>query len=154
MPRLQKYFSVTNILTKIPLKPITNKAKFLREQKNVTQNELAEKQGISLRTIQRIEAGNIPKGFTLKTIAKALETESENLFQENKKLREDSSGDYLSNEIFYRVAKMRSEKRPNLKTGHFHISKIQGRNEELDSSKVQELLETVEQTLIEGFKTL
>lgn len=43
---------------------------------------------------------------------------------------------------------------PNLKTGHFHISKIQGRNEELDSSKVQELLETVEQTLIEGFKTL
>lgn len=49
---------------------------------------------------------------------------------------------------------MRSEKRPNLKTGHFHISKIQGRNEELDSSKVQELLETVKQTLIEGFKTL
>lgn len=62
-----------------------NKVKFLREQKNLTQNELAEKSGISLRTIQRIEAGNIPKGFTLKTIAKALETDPENLFQEKEK---------------------------------------------------------------------
>lgn len=54
--------------------------KTLREQKNLTQTELAEKSGLSLRTIQRIEAGNIPKGFTLKAIAKGLETEPENLF--------------------------------------------------------------------------
>lgn len=54
--------------------------KTLREQKNLTQTELAEKSGLSLRTIQRIEAGNIPKGFTLKAIAKALETDPENLF--------------------------------------------------------------------------
>lgn len=52
----------------------------LREEKNLTQTELAEKSGLSLRTIQRIEAGNIPKGFTLKTLAKSLETEPENLF--------------------------------------------------------------------------
>lgn len=56
------------------------KLKNLREQKNLTQSELAEKSGLSLRTIQRIEAGNIPKGFTLKAIAKSLETEPENLF--------------------------------------------------------------------------
>jgi transcriptional regulator with XRE-family HTH domain len=56
-----------------------NKVKFLREEKNMTQNELAEKSGLSLRTIQRIEAGNILKGFTLKTIAVALETNPENL---------------------------------------------------------------------------
>lgn len=56
-----------------------NKVKFLREEKNLTQNELAEKSGLSLRTIQRIEAGNILKGFTLKTIAEALETDPENL---------------------------------------------------------------------------
>ncbi len=56
-----------------------NKVKFLREEKNMTQNELAEKSGLSLRTIQRIEAGNILKGFTLKTIAEALETHPENL---------------------------------------------------------------------------
>ncbi|RYJ39634.1 XRE family transcriptional regulator [Flavobacterium anhuiense] len=56
-----------------------NKVKFLREEKNMTQNELAEKSGLSLRTVQRIEAGNILKGFTLKTIAEALETLPENL---------------------------------------------------------------------------
>ncbi|MCM0664560.1 helix-turn-helix domain-containing protein [Flavobacterium tyrosinilyticum] len=56
-----------------------NKVKFLREEKNMTQNELAEKSGLSLRTIQRIEAGNILKGFTLKTIAEALETNPENV---------------------------------------------------------------------------
>ncbi len=60
-------------------KAMKNTVKFLREEKNMTQNELAEKSGLSLRTIQRIEAGNILKGYTLKTIAEALETNSENL---------------------------------------------------------------------------
>lgn len=32
-----------------------------------------------------------------------------------------SGGDYLSNEIYYRVAKLRSEIKPNLKSGHLHI---------------------------------
>jgi len=53
--------------------------KILREQKNLTQSELAEKSGLSLRTIQRIEAGNIPKGFTLKAITNALEIEPQKL---------------------------------------------------------------------------
>lgn len=56
------------------------KIKSLREAKNLTQTELAEKSGLSLRTIQRIESGNLPKGFTLKAISKALEIEPENLF--------------------------------------------------------------------------
>ena len=56
-----------------------NRIKILREEKNMTQNELAEKSGLSLRTIQRIEAGNALKGFTLKTIAQSLETEPEKL---------------------------------------------------------------------------
>ena len=47
----------------------------LREEKNLTQTELAEKSGLSLRTIQRIEAGNIPKGFTLKALANFFEIE-------------------------------------------------------------------------------
>jgi transcriptional regulator with XRE-family HTH domain len=51
----------------------------LREEKNLTQTELAEKSGLSLRTIQRIEAGNIPKGFTLKALANVFETEPEKL---------------------------------------------------------------------------
>ncbi len=38
---------------------------------------------------------------------------------------EGSGGDYLSNEIFYRVAKLRTEQRRDLKTGHLHIPLIQ-----------------------------
>jgi transcriptional regulator with XRE-family HTH domain len=51
--------------------------KKIREQKHLTQSELAEKSGLSLRTIQRIEAGNTPKGFTLRAIISALEIETE-----------------------------------------------------------------------------
>jgi transcriptional regulator with XRE-family HTH domain len=60
----------------------------LREEKNLTQTELAEKSGLSLRTIQRIESGNIPKGFTLKALANVFETEPEKLipFKEITKL--------------------------------------------------------------------
>lgn len=59
-----------------------NNVKTLREAKNLTQTELAEKSGLSLRTIQRIEAGSILKGFTLKAIAQSLETQPENLMGE------------------------------------------------------------------------
>jgi pyrrolidone-carboxylate peptidase len=62
-------------------------------------------------------------------------------------------GNYLSNEIFYRVAKMRNELKPKLKTGHFHVSMIQPKGD-LNSSHAQELLDIVSQTLKEGFKTL
>lgn len=51
----------------------------LREEKNLTQTELAEKSGLSLRTIQRIEAGNVPKGYTLKALANTLETATDKL---------------------------------------------------------------------------
>lgn len=51
----------------------------LREEKNLTQTQLAEKSGLSLRTIQRIEAGNIPKGYTLKALANTFETEPDKL---------------------------------------------------------------------------
>ncbi len=64
-----------------------SKVKTLREAKNLTQTELAEKSGLSLRTIQRIESGNIPKGFTLKAIAKALEIEPENLFSKEENIQ-------------------------------------------------------------------
>ena len=56
-----------------------NNVKHWREKLNLTQNELAEKSGVSLRTIQRIEAGSNLKGYTLTSIANALETTAENL---------------------------------------------------------------------------
>lgn len=43
-----------------------------REKLNVTQEEVAEKSGLSVRTIQRIEKGNSPKGYTLRKLAQAL----------------------------------------------------------------------------------
>lgn len=43
-----------------------------REKQNLTQEELAEKSGLSVRTIQRIEAGTPPKGYTLTALAKVL----------------------------------------------------------------------------------
>ena len=51
----------------------------LREEKNLTQSQLAQKIGLSLRTIQRIEAGNIPKGFTLIALANTFEIDPEKL---------------------------------------------------------------------------
>lgn len=47
--------------------------KDFREQNGYTQSDLAEKTGLSLRTIQRIESGHtIPKGHTLKVLAEFL----------------------------------------------------------------------------------
>ena len=56
-----------------------SKIQQLREQNNLTQSELAEKTGLSLRTIQRIEAGNTPKGFTLQALANVFETTPDKL---------------------------------------------------------------------------
>ena len=49
-----------------------SKLKENREKFNLTQEELSESSGISIRTIQRIESGNEPKGYTLKLLAKTL----------------------------------------------------------------------------------
>lgn len=51
----------------------------IREQHNLTQEELAAKSSISVRTIQRIEAGTEPKGYTLKTLALSLNISEKDL---------------------------------------------------------------------------
>jgi transcriptional regulator with XRE-family HTH domain len=51
----------------------------LRQMHNLTQEELAEKAHVSVRTIQRIEAGTAPKGYTLKVLAGALQVEEKEL---------------------------------------------------------------------------
>ncbi len=50
-----------------------NKLKYYRENRNLTQNDLAHFTGLSLRTIQRIESGTSPKGHTLKVLLNTLE---------------------------------------------------------------------------------
>lgn len=45
----------------------------LRKQKRLTQEELVEKCNITVRTIQRIEAGETtPRSYTIKTILNAM----------------------------------------------------------------------------------
>lgn len=57
--------------------------KKIREEKNLTQEELAERSGLSVRTIQRIEAGTEPKGYTLKTLASSLDVSEKDLLIPN-----------------------------------------------------------------------
>ena len=57
----------------------------LRQQLNLTQEELCEKSGVSVRTIQRIEAGVPPKGYTLKALAKGLGVSEADLLDEKEK---------------------------------------------------------------------
>lgn len=70
-----------------------SKLKTLREQQNLTQEELSEKSSISVRTIQRIEAGAEPKGHTLRLLAETLVIQKKELLnkQFEAKNKEDSN---------------------------------------------------------------
>jgi len=72
--------------------------KTIRERQNLTQEEVAERSGISARTIQRIEAGTAPKGHTLRALAKALAVEEKELLAgaisiEGENTNEESAGE-------------------------------------------------------------
>jgi transcriptional regulator with XRE-family HTH domain len=53
----------------------------IRQKLNLTQEDLFERSGISVRTIQRIEAGTSPKGYTLKALAKGLGINEDELIE-------------------------------------------------------------------------
>lgn len=53
-----------------------------RKKQNLTQDELADKTGLSVRTIQRIEAGSTPKGHSLHVLSKALNIPKGQLIEE------------------------------------------------------------------------
>ncbi len=53
-----------------------------REKLNLTQSELADKTGLSVRTIQRIEAGSKLKGHSLNALAQALNVSNDELVEE------------------------------------------------------------------------
>tara|TARA_R110002073_G_scaffold8207_1_gene45701 strand:- start:139702 stop:140517 length:816 start_codon:yes stop_codon:yes gene_type:complete len=56
----------------------------LRKQKGFTQEELVDKCNINVRTIQRIEAGDVtPRSFTVKTILEALGLDAGAFFEDN-----------------------------------------------------------------------
>jgi uncharacterized Tic20 family protein len=65
-------------------KQLGQKIQELRKLKGMTQEDLADKTGLSVRTIQRIEGGEVdPRSYTLNQIAEALGVELNELTQEN-----------------------------------------------------------------------
>lgn len=63
---------------------IQEQIKFMRKQKGLTQQDLAEVAGVSLRTIQRVEKGTEEiSGFSLKQISQVLEIPLEQLIMPN-----------------------------------------------------------------------
>ncbi len=75
---------------------IGQRIKEFRAQKGITQEELASRTGLSVRTIQRIENGEVdPRYHSLNVIAEALEVDYTELLgeQELEKLSRDSDDD-------------------------------------------------------------
>lgn len=71
--------------------------KKLREKLGYTQRSLAEKTGLSLRTIQRLEAGDsIPKGHTLTVLSKVFGVEASLLQQKCIGLEQGEQSDKTS----------------------------------------------------------
>lgn len=70
------------------------KLKTVRQSKGITQKTLAEKTGISIRTLQHYEQGskdlNMAAAITVYTIASALEVEMEELLDIEELEREDN----------------------------------------------------------------
>ncbi|MHA6279594.1 helix-turn-helix domain-containing protein [Salinimicrobium sp. CAU 1759] len=58
-----------------------SRLKSIREQQHLTQQELSERSGVSVRTIQRIESGTDPKGQTLKMLSASLQVKEEELIE-------------------------------------------------------------------------
>ncbi|WP_375415991.1 hypothetical protein [uncultured Hymenobacter sp.] len=73
--------------------------------------------------------GELPLDFIYMDDAKNV------VWPRQKQMYEGSGGDYLSNEIFYRVARIRQENRPTLPTGHFHTPVILSDKQDLDLNK-------------------
>jgi uncharacterized Tic20 family protein/DNA-binding XRE family transcriptional regulator len=67
-------------MTKMKNKELAQRIKTLRNRKGFSQEELSEKTGLSLRTIQRIENGETePRGDSLKKLAFALDVSSDEI---------------------------------------------------------------------------
>lgn len=86
-----------------------NNIKNLRTQKHVSQEQLAEKARVSVRTIQRLEAGEDASIESLNLIAGALNVEVGDLFaQENKK---DDRVQETNDQLQYQLQRRREEYR-------------------------------------------
>lgn len=73
---------------------LSKKIVLARKKQGLTQEELAGLTNITVRTIQRIESGeSIPRSFTIKSLARALETSFEELTSETQTERLENQPD-------------------------------------------------------------
>ena len=93
------------------------KLKNIRESQNLTQEELSEKSGISVRTIQRIEAGQEPKGYTLRVLAQTLEISE-------KELQNTSSETEISQPIVHQTNNEKTEEIDFSKVKFINLSSL------------------------------
>ncbi|MUP45296.1 XRE family transcriptional regulator [Gramella sp. BOM4] len=77
---------------------IAEQVKRSRKEKGLTQAALGEKTGLSLRSIQRIENGEVnPRAYSIKKLEEALETSFK---QKNKELQPGRSSNLASKLVF------------------------------------------------------
>ncbi|GAB4020949.1 hypothetical protein GCM10028808_64190 [Spirosoma migulaei] len=63
-----------------PIEEMGSRLKILRQQRNLSQEELADLSGLSLRTIQRLEKSeSMGSAYTLRTLARALQLSPQDL---------------------------------------------------------------------------
>lgn len=63
-----------------------------------------------------------------------------------------SGGDYLSNEIYYRVSFLREKYNPNLKTGHIHVGFLKSDKDGAKPENRTTMLNIIKLTLGEVIK--
>ena len=75
-----------------------------RKERGLTQEELAEKANLTVRTIQRIETGDtVPRVYTIKAIAKALDLPFESLQVHNKEVTGSTGTDTADTSHFLQL---------------------------------------------------
>ena len=70
--------------------------------------------------------GNFRKHVTEDNTQPNTNTDSFNITEIVGNSKEGSGGSYLSNEVFYRIARARTNASSNVKTGHFHLANPNG----------------------------
>lgn len=86
----------------------TNQIALLRKSKGWTQETLAEKSNLSIRTIQRLESGEDSSLETLRLVSNALEVQINDLFSSSEK--QSSEINFMSKEQSIQLEKRKAEK--------------------------------------------
>lgn len=81
----------------------------LRLEKGLSQEQLAEKVKVSVRTIQRLESGQDVSIETLNLVAGALSVEVKDLFTDQKTKKEEEKISHSNNQLQYQLEKRREE---------------------------------------------